>query len=145
MGDIHFFNYRFLGYATEKAKFFTNFFGNRLFRPTNQYVWLDANFSKLGHTLLSWFGLEFTSCTQAGQQSHVYKEDICFTYLAGELSHRFSKGQALNITNGSTYFGNEHIYAFPGSINSIFNFVGHMGNNLHGFTKVIPPSFLANH
>ena len=32
----------------------------------------------------------------------------------------------------------------PGSVDTVLDFVGHMGNNLHGFTEVIPPPFLAN-
>ena len=54
------------------------------------------------------------------------------SHIKGNLSYRFEKGRAFDITHRTADFGNNDVYLSLCMIYSVLNFVGNVRNNLNG-------------
>ena len=72
------------------------------------------------------------------------QDGVFATHIMLELSDGFQKGLTLNITDGTTHFnnGNAGIRVSEIAVESAFDFIGNMRDDLYGTAAVIAPAFL---
>ena len=115
---------------------------NWFIASANNDVWLNSARTELGHAVLRWFCLLFTARTDKWNQSDVHVTDIVTTNFVTELAYCFQKRQDLDVSNGATNFGNDHVDIFGcKTLDSTTNLVCHMWNYLNRASEVITSAF----
>ena len=89
-------------------------------------------------------GLGFWLTTRADErhQGDVDVAHIVATYFVAPLPNGLQERQNLDVTHGATDFGNHDIDIFSGdALNSTFDLVSDVRNDLHRAPEVIPAAF----
>ena len=126
------------------------FFGDRTVGAAQQGIGLNADFAQLLGRVLRRLRFELACRCNPGHVTQMHKSTVVGAELQAELAHRFQKGQRLDVTHGAANFHNGHIdrlgCAKTGtSLDEVLNFVGHVRDDLHGFTQVIAPALFLQH
>src|SRR5690606_24005662 len=118
--------------------------------PAQQQVGIDADLAQLLHRMLGGLGLEFARRCDEGHQGQVHEGGVVAAQAQAHLAGGFQEGQRFDVADGAADFDNGHIGgAVPGRIGAagdeVLDFIGDVGNDLHGLAKVVAPAFLAQH
>ena len=135
------------------------------FGAQDEYVGLNTHSLQLLHRVLGGLGLQFFGCLQIRHVSEVYTD--CITpQLPAQLSDGFHEGGTLDVTNGSSHFGDDEIEApllspHGGMIGRVsllplgggwegasqhppFDFICDMGHHLNGLAEIVAVTLAVN-
>ena len=144
-GDV--FNHAVGLHVAEHGNLLENGILQRLIAAQDDDVRLHAHALQFLYRMLSGLGLVFVRAAQEGNQGYMDKEAVLCAYLQGNLPHGFQKRLGFNVTNGAADFCNDHIgigFLCHG-IHKFLDFVGDVGNHLHGGTQVFAAALLIQH
>ena len=92
--------------------------------------------------MLGGLGFQLASGGDVGNESYVHKQSIFCAELKAYLADGFEEGEGLDVADGAANFDDDDVNAFGNFSDGGFDFVGDVGNDLDGFTKVIAAAFL---
>ena len=109
----------------------------------DNHVGLQALFQHRLHRVLGGLGLELARRRQIGHIGEVYHHHV-FRAFPRKLTHGLDIGQGFDVAHSATYFGDYHIKftTFGQEFDAAFDFVGDMGNHLHGAAEIVAAPFL---
>ena len=119
-----------------------NRIGEFVLCSAHEDVRLDAKFEQLLNGVLGWFCLQFTRCRQVGNQGEV--NDECFLRAFPlHLTDRLDVRQGFDVPNRATDFGDDEVVIgfSTENLNTSFDFVGDVRNDLHGLAQVFSAAF----
>ena len=102
-------------------------------------VGLDAKAAQLLNGMLRGLGLDLVSCGDIGNQAHVDEADVLGASIFAILADGLHKGLRLDVADGSTQLGDDHVGArlFLDAAELILDGVCDMGNHLDGAAQKI--------
>ena len=139
-------------YVGEQRNFFAFFLRDRPVGAAQQRVGLNTDFAQLlWHRVLGGLGLQFASGGDPGHIAQVHKGASCWgPYFRRHLAHGFEERQGLDVTHGAANFHNRDIHRIRlakarAAFDEFLDFVGDMGNDLHGLAQVITAALFVEH
>ena len=96
--------------------------------------------------MLGGLGLQLVASRDHGNEHGVHEEHIFHGAFRVDLANGFDKGEAFDVADGAADFGDDHIGAgfFAGAVDGVFDFVGDVGDDLHGGAVVVAAAFFFN-
>ncbi len=142
---IHLLDNGFHRHVAKEGELLPHLVVHRLLGAADENIGLNPDFPEFGNALLARLGLQLCGGLQVGEQCAVEEEDVAVADFERELSHRLQKGQALDIPDRATEFGDQHIHiVFAALVNPFFDFVGHVGDDLDGGSEIVAAPFFLN-
>src|SRR5680860_477844 len=115
----------------------------RSVRAANNDVWLDAYLTQLVDAVLGGLGFQLPSCGNVRNERHVEVKHILPPDIIPELPDGFKKGQAFDVTDGTTDLCDHNVhFGVPG--NSCYPFldlIGYVGDHLDCAAEVVSTTF----
>src|SRR5660397_141690 len=115
-------------------------------RAANNAVWLDAYLTQLVDAVLGGLGFQLPSCGNVRNERHVEVKHILPPDIIPELPDGFKKGQAFDVTDGTTDLCDHNVhFGVPG--NSCYPFldlIGYVGDHLDCAAEVVSTTFFAD-
>ncbi len=102
-----------------------------------QNVGLNSNAQHFFHAVLGGLGFQFAGGGDERHQRDVHEQSIFCAKLQAHLANGFEEGKRFDVANGAANFHDDHVHAFGNFPDGGFDFVGDVGNDLHGFAQVI--------
>ncbi len=129
-------------HIAKQADFLALFFGDRMFGAADQHVRLQADGAQFLDRVLRRFGFQLSRSGQIGQQRQMHENALPARFVMGELADRFKEGQAFDIAHRAANLAEHEIHLILADRDEVFDFIGHMRDDLNGFAKVIAAAFL---
>ena len=121
--------------------------GNRLVAPQNNDIGRDAESLQFFYTVLRRLALVLTRSFQIGDKGDVQIQSVLLADLASDLTDGFQKRLTLDVADSAADFGDDNIRVgfFADRVDEPLDFVGDVGDDLHGFSEILTSSFLCEH
>ena len=94
--------------------------------------------------MLGRFGFDFSSRANIGHQRQMNINHVFFADIGSKLPDGLQKWQTFNVTDRAANFNNEHINIVGGQLNTVFDFICDVRDDLHGSAQVIPFTLFGN-
>ena len=136
-----------LGNIGKKRKFFPHFVIERILGAGDDDSRLQTDLAQLGHALLGRFGFQFARRLDEGHERDVDEHGVRFARFEQILADRLEERQTLDVARRAPDLDDGHIGGtLRGQLaDTRFDFVGHVRNNLHGFSQVIAAALAGQH
>src|SRR5690606_24630678 len=139
--DIQGLNDGFFAEVAEERELASRIAIDRMFRAAEEHVGLDAHRLQLLHRMLSRLGLQFTRRADEGQQGQVNGHEARRSELVAELTNRFEKGKALDVTDRAPDLADAEIFVRQITANEFLDGVGYVGSDLDGRPEIVASAF----
>ena len=129
----------------QKSAIFARISGGRiLIRSAKKEVGLDTDLAQLLDAVLRGLGFQLPADSQKRDQSQMEEQDILLTDIKTKLPDGFQKRQRLDIAHGSADLDDGQILALGDPADAVFDFLGDVGNDLHGSAEVLTAPLLGD-
>ncbi len=97
--------------------------------------------------MLRRLGFEFTRSAEVGDEREVNHHHVFAAMFIAKLTHRLYVGQRLDVTYGTTNFGDHNfVLASVAQLGyAVFNLIGDVRNDLHRFAEVVSFALLVDY
>ena len=145
--DVLFLNDRLDRNIAEAGNLLPGFAVDRVFAAANKDLRLDADLAEFGHALLGGLRLQFARRLDERDEGHVDEEAVAGAGFQGKLAQGLEKRKAFDIPGCAADFRDEHIaiLILTHQAKPAFDLLGDMGDDLDGFSEIIPAPLLAQH
>ena len=88
-----------------------------------------------------------TRSFQIGDKGDVQIQSVLLADLASDLTDGFQKRLTLDVADSAADFGDDNIRVgfFADRVDEPLDFVGDVGDDLHGFSEILTSAFLREH
>jgi len=121
-----------------------NLVGQKVFRPAQQNIRLNADFPQSLHAVLRGFGFHFPGGFNERHPGQMDENGVLPAHFVAELADGFQEGKAFDVAYGSADFHDGNVEPFRGFADEILDLVRDMRDDLNGFAQVVAASFPGN-
>ena len=120
---------------------------NRLLRTTDKDIRLNADGTQLLDAVLGRLRLEFSRCTDVGQQSDMDIQRVVLADLLLDLADCLEEGQTLDVTDRPADLRDDDIgiVRLCHIVDTLLDFVRNVRNHLHRRAEIIAVALLVEH
>ena len=118
----------------------------RMFGAAKQDLRLQADLAQFRDALLRRLRFQFARRPDVRHERDVHVHDILCADFEDELPDRFQKRQPFDVAGRAADFGDDDVgFALLRNFaNTVFDFVGHVRNDLDGFAEIVAAPFFEN-
>ena len=124
-----------------KRDFFFQLFGNVAVAAAQQNVRLNSDAQHFLDAVLRGLGFQLAGRGDEGHERDVHEQSIFDAQLQAHLADGFEEGKRFDVADGAADFHDDHVHAFGNFFDGGLDFVGDVGDDLHGFAEVIAAAF----
>jgi hypothetical protein len=139
-------DYRLWFYVAEQRDFVDQVPADRVIRPRDDDLGLDADAAQFADAVLRGLGLEFSGRADVGQESDMDIQRVIAPHVGAQLAQGFEKRLALNIPDCATDLDDHdfRIVFLAHQPDPPFDLVGDVRNDLDRAAQVVSSAFFAD-
>jgi hypothetical protein len=109
-----------------------------------QDVWLNSDAEQFFHGVLGGLGFEFLGRRNERNQRDVHEQSVLASKFLAHLADRFDEWQGFDVADCAADFDDADVHVLRDLLHRCFDFIGDVGNHLHGFAEVIAAAFFGD-
>src|SRR5215472_15067164 len=118
--------------------------GEEAIGAAKQDVGLDSDAEQLFHRVLRGLGFQLLGSSDEGNERDMDEEGVVAAEFLAHLADGFHEGERFDIANGAADLDDGDVHVLGDFFHRRLDFVGDVGDNLHGFTQVVAAAFLGD-
>ena len=118
--------------------------GEKILRPAQKDVRLDADLPKGLDAVLRRFRLHLARCLDEGNPGQMDEDGVLPTGLVAELTDGLEKRQALDVAHGPADLHDRHVEPLRRFTDVLLDLVRNVRNDLNGLAQIVPPPLLGD-